>query len=152
MRLRVKQARPANLNDAIRHAVELEAFQRAEQKCSESQGFIRNVNNVDDLQDIRKSMGELKSSIIALQEAMKNRPRYSENADQQRGNLRPREEYVHSRKLTNETQNPRVRDDRIIANRNKRKLICYDCGEEGHVRTKHPRMSIHLEITVLDYL
>jgi hypothetical protein len=26
MRLRIKQARPINLNDAIRHAVELEAF------------------------------------------------------------------------------------------------------------------------------
>ncbi|KAH3805872.1 hypothetical protein DPMN_134182 [Dreissena polymorpha] len=30
MRLRIKQARPASLNDAIIHAVELEAFNRAE--------------------------------------------------------------------------------------------------------------------------
>ncbi|KAH3769556.1 hypothetical protein DPMN_170829 [Dreissena polymorpha] len=30
MRLRIKQARPVSLNDAIRHAVELEAFYRAE--------------------------------------------------------------------------------------------------------------------------
>ena len=30
MRLRIKQARPLNLNDAVRHAVELEAFNRAE--------------------------------------------------------------------------------------------------------------------------
>jgi hypothetical protein len=29
MRLRIKQARPINLNDAIRHAVELEAFNKA---------------------------------------------------------------------------------------------------------------------------
>jgi hypothetical protein len=32
MRLRIKQARPINLNDAIRHAVELEAFNKAELK------------------------------------------------------------------------------------------------------------------------
>jgi hypothetical protein len=30
MRLRIKQAKPINLNDAIRHAVELEAFNKAE--------------------------------------------------------------------------------------------------------------------------
>jgi hypothetical protein len=32
MRLRIKQARPINLNDAISHAVELEAFNKAELK------------------------------------------------------------------------------------------------------------------------
>jgi len=30
MRLRIKQARPTSLNDAVRHAVELEAFHKAE--------------------------------------------------------------------------------------------------------------------------
>ena len=32
MRLKIKQARPVDLNDAVRHAVELEAFYRAENK------------------------------------------------------------------------------------------------------------------------
>ena len=32
MRLKIKQARPVDLNDAVRHAVELEAFYRAESK------------------------------------------------------------------------------------------------------------------------
>ena len=41
MRLRIKQARPKNLNDAVRHAVELEAFNRAERQHLEGQGFIR---------------------------------------------------------------------------------------------------------------
>jgi len=35
MRLRVKQAKPLNLNDAVRHAVELEAFNKAERKRDE---------------------------------------------------------------------------------------------------------------------
>ena len=41
MRLRIKQARPANLNDAVRHAVELEAFNRAERQHLEGQGYMR---------------------------------------------------------------------------------------------------------------
>lgn len=32
MRLRIKQARPKNLNEAVRHAIELEAFLKAEQR------------------------------------------------------------------------------------------------------------------------
>ena len=41
MRLRIKQARPANLNDAVRHAVELEAFNRTEPQHLEGQGYMR---------------------------------------------------------------------------------------------------------------
>ena len=40
IRLRVKQARPVNLNDAIRHAVELEAFHKTEQKHKKVRGII----------------------------------------------------------------------------------------------------------------
>ncbi|KAH3740945.1 hypothetical protein DPMN_047662 [Dreissena polymorpha] len=35
MRLRIKQARPVSLNDAIRYAVEIEAFNRAERAKSD---------------------------------------------------------------------------------------------------------------------
>ena len=37
MRLRIKQARPTDLNDAVRHGVELEAFNRAERSKLEGQ-------------------------------------------------------------------------------------------------------------------
>ena len=40
MRLRVKQARPLNLNDAIRHAVELEAFVKSDRKMLESKSHL----------------------------------------------------------------------------------------------------------------
>ena len=45
MRLRIKQARPTDLNDAVRHAVELQAFQSADKKMQESQGFVRTLEN-----------------------------------------------------------------------------------------------------------
>ena len=44
MRLRIKQARPTSLNMAVRHAVELEAFHKAEKKHLEGQGLLRTVN------------------------------------------------------------------------------------------------------------
>ena len=39
MRLKIKQVRPVDLSDAVRHAVELEVFYRAENR-QKGQGFI----------------------------------------------------------------------------------------------------------------
>ena len=44
MRIRIKQARPTSLNMAVRHAVELEAFNKAERKHLEGQEFVRATN------------------------------------------------------------------------------------------------------------
>ncbi|XP_053373939.1 uncharacterized protein LOC128546704 [Mercenaria mercenaria] len=51
MRIRVKQARPINLNDAVRHAVELEAYNKAERKHLESQGFISSADDQDKMSE-----------------------------------------------------------------------------------------------------
>ena len=45
MRLKIRQARPKDLNDAIRHAVELEAFNRADTKILEKEGFLRSLHD-----------------------------------------------------------------------------------------------------------
>lgn len=39
IRIKVKQSRPVSLNDAVRHAVELEAYYQAERKSAESKGI-----------------------------------------------------------------------------------------------------------------
>jgi hypothetical protein len=41
MRVRIKQSRPQNLNDAIRLAVELETFNRAERRVMEGRSYLR---------------------------------------------------------------------------------------------------------------
>ena len=41
MRLGIKQARPVNLSDAVRHAVELEAINKAEIQKTEGNGYLR---------------------------------------------------------------------------------------------------------------
>ena len=40
MRLYIKQARPINLNDVVRHTVELEAFDKADEKRGDYHGYI----------------------------------------------------------------------------------------------------------------
>ena len=47
LRLRIKQARPRSLNDAVRHAVELEAYVKAESKLTESKGVLKSVSTED---------------------------------------------------------------------------------------------------------
>ena len=57
MRIRIKQARPVNLNDAIRHAVELVAYNRAERKHLEGQGFMRTTaEKADDSNKLEDDM------------------------------------------------------------------------------------------------
>ena len=51
MQLRVKQARPLNLNDAVRHAVELEAFNKAERKRDDGRGYLRTTSQANETQD-----------------------------------------------------------------------------------------------------
>ena len=76
MRLRVKQARPMDLNDAIRHAVELDAFNSAERRLNESKGYLREVKPQEKaetgdtitsllkaVQDIQKEMKDLKMKV-----------------------------------------------------------------------------------------
>ena len=76
MRLRVKQARPMDLNDAIRHAVELDAFNSAERRLNESKGYLREVKPqkkaetgdtitslLKAVQDIQKEMNDLKMKV-----------------------------------------------------------------------------------------
>ncbi|VDI25446.1 Hypothetical predicted protein [Mytilus galloprovincialis] len=45
MRLRIKQSRPKGLNDAIRLAVELEAYNTAESKTLNSMGHLRHTTS-----------------------------------------------------------------------------------------------------------
>ncbi|CAG2226254.1 unnamed protein product [Mytilus edulis] len=55
MRLRIKQSRPKGLNDAVRLAVELEAYNKAENKVREGRGYLRQTMNDDELDRKEKS-------------------------------------------------------------------------------------------------
>ena len=52
MRLRIQQSRPRTLNEAIRLAVEIEAFCRAERQRRQDIGFARGANSVNESKDL----------------------------------------------------------------------------------------------------
>ncbi|VDI51332.1 Hypothetical predicted protein [Mytilus galloprovincialis] len=74
MRLRLKQARPSDLNDVIRHAVELEAFDKAEIKQN-GKGYLRAITRDGDNSDIKdktiKLLKNMQTALSGLQEEVK---------------------------------------------------------------------------------
>lgn len=105
MRLRVKQARPADLNDAVRHAVELDAFQAADQRMHESPTYARSTHNEDEKLDpisiLTKAVVDLKEEIKVL----KDEKRHTESLQsvQRRSGQKP-------------------------------KVVCHFCKKQGHVK------------------
>ena len=73
MRLRVKQARPSDLDDAVRHAVELEAYNRAERRKTEGEGYFRSANTNETRPDSQSdcSLEELTNTLKLIQDVLK---------------------------------------------------------------------------------
>ena len=76
MRLRIKQSRPKDLNDAICHAVELDAFNNAEKRLQDSTDFVRatytegsskSKSSVESMvSEMNKVLNELRSEVKQL--------------------------------------------------------------------------------------
>ena len=91
MRIRNKQSRPQNLNDAIRLAVELETFNRAERRVTEGRSYLRTTagkvsDKTKDQTDMMKLMTDMQKKLSDLQRDVnqfkneKCRPRKFDNA------------------------------------------------------------------------
>ena len=116
MRLRIKQARPKNLNDAVRHAVELEAFNRAERQHLEGQGFIRLASDKEIGQNskIEEDMKTLQKSVSDMQKAIEAWKRQKPHVGERTENT-----------YTNSKNRPR--------------RSCYICGSERHMKYRCPQ-------------
>ena len=119
MRLRVKQARPSDLNDAVRHAVELEAYNRNERRKQDGQGYLCSTNTKEMETESQKadSMETLTSTLKLIQDELKSLKtqrsgtgsRYYQQ--QQRGRGRPYQ-------IPDRRTNPRR---------------CFTCGSTNHM-------------------
>ena len=84
MRLRIKQARPTNLNGSVRHAVELETCNKAEEKRGDCHGYIRTTvptqgkSNMDNA--ITELLKKMQSALIDLQKEVKS-PKDAQNSN-----------------------------------------------------------------------
>ncbi|KAL3891140.1 hypothetical protein ACJMK2_003403 [Sinanodonta woodiana] len=70
LRLRIQQARPKSLDEAIQVGVELEAFNRAEFQRKDLERYARTVTTSDaglsDIQDLKREVAELKTLLKDL--------------------------------------------------------------------------------------
>ncbi|CAG2248059.1 unnamed protein product [Mytilus edulis] len=121
MRLRIKQSRPKGLNDAVRLAVELEAYNKAENKVREGRGYLRQTMNDDELgreekitksdsptKDIASWMQTMEKSLSTLTTEMAKLKTSGTNV----GSSYAKTRYTQS-KRTNKG--------------------CYNCGKFGHL-------------------
>ena len=118
LRLRINQARPANLNDAVRHAVELEAFNRAERKYSEDQGYMRSTS--EKMPEEKNSMEE---DLKALQKTVSDLCKSFEGCTQQKSKQR--------------NSSGRFKPDTLEAH----KRQCFICGSDRHLKNSCPENS-----------
>ena len=76
MRLKIKQARPVNLNDAIQRAVELEAFNRAERRRNDNVYIIDKASSEKGsrmetfMKKMQKSIGLLQEEVESLKRGL----------------------------------------------------------------------------------
>ena len=121
MRLRIKQARLSDLNDAVRHAVELDAFNSAERKQIENQGYMRNISNqptphgqkYDTKYSNNSAFEKLQKTVDALS--------------------RDFNEWKESnRRVPYQNKQP-------VQESNRTKRACYKCGSEDHLANKCPQ-------------
>ncbi|XP_053391020.1 uncharacterized protein LOC128553858 [Mercenaria mercenaria] len=126
MRLRVKQARPIDLNDAVRHAVELDAFNSAERKHLESQGFMRNISDNTHSQYSRQKAPT---------------PQYTENNP----DFEKRQKTVNDLSKAfyewkdKSSKPPSIRTNMGTRKDQQNKRKCYTCGSEQHLANTCPQ-------------
>ena len=119
MRLRIKQARPLNLNDAVRHAVELEAFDRAERKHLEGQGYMQST-----VENIPEQRNDLEDGLKALQKTVSDLQKSFEGWKKQK---------------SNGTNVPRKDDSDGSKDIRPPRLRCYRCGSDKHLKRNCPK-------------
>ena len=130
MRLKIKQARPVNLNDAIQRAVELEAFSRAERRRKEHVHVIVNDKDSSEKRSRMEAlMTEMQKSIKLLQQEIQT---LKKERNQRQGRDGPSGGYSSA----DGNRGPGSVDQRCgPGNRDKR---CYNCQSPGHIARNCP--------------
>ena len=110
MRLRIKQSRPRDLNEAICHAVELDAYNNADKRLHESTSFVRSAHIEDSLRQVSGLETMVSEMNIALTELRRevNEIKAAQN--------------VHSHISDQVTNVPNT------------KVVCFFCKKEGHLK------------------
>lgn len=118
MRLRIQQSRPKSLNDAVRLAVEIEAFCRAERQRRHDVGFARGATM--DVVDTNASSAH--SSIDVNEEIMKLRQEIQQS-------MRDLENKISKLSASKEADKSKDTDAEHV---DRFPFKCHHCGRRGH--------------------
>ena len=119
MRLKIKQARPSSLNDAIQRAVELEAFNRADKRRTETVRWMEHKPSARSPK-LEKLMEDMQKSISTLAREVRDLKRSKCQGNQ----------------IMSEAPKSKVSDKPGEASVRLRK--CYKCGSTEHLRRDCP--------------
>ena len=143
MRLKIKQARLVDLYDAVRHAVELEAFYRAKNKQA-GQGFITTAASSEPAEDKKLSEAflSLSSKLEEMMKAMNNLVFQQRNTNNRPENQPYRQSTTSSKGLPVQRQRSgnssnKPRGDNIsykpgAQGQNRPTHRCYNCNSDKH--------------------
>ena len=127
IRIRIKQSRPVNLNEAISLAVELEAYNRVEKRDRELKGHLRAafVEEQTDISDIFNN-SQLANWMKSVEENMKNIT-----------------EELRELKVSNQRRpyDNRYRGKDTRSSGTKQDIKCYECKKPGHIRRNCPLLN-----------
>ena len=70
IRLRIKQARPKNLNEAVRNAIELEDFLKTEQRLGVVNSSLRTVGQETTRGELAEELKVVNDTVLSLQKSM----------------------------------------------------------------------------------
>ena len=146
MRLKIKQVRPIDLNDAVRHAVELEAFYRAESRQA-GQGFINSAVSSEQVDDkkLAEAFSSLNNRLDEMTKVMnkllfqqRNSNYRQENQPSKQGpvsNSRPpaqsrTDSDTNRQRVNNGSYKPEVKGQNRTARR------CFNCNSDQHLIKK----------------
>ena len=116
MRLRIKQTRPRDLNEAIRLAVELEAYAKAEKTDIEKRGYYRPIASAEKTNELSELTKLVENMGTVMDDMRQEIKQLKENQSQYQKYHPPRK--------------PKAENSDDV----KKQATCHNCGKKGHIQ------------------